>query len=306
MSGIRVANAPISYGAFELTVGIDPNVPDGIGILDEVSTSGYSGIDLGPVGYLGEGEVLGERLAARGLGLAGAYLEIPYADPDGRAAMMPELDAMLDTFDAVAPYLDAPKPRPTLADAGSDYRRTHPGRAHKDRAMGMDEDTWQRFAEGLQRVVDHCRERGYEPTFHHETGTFIEAPWEVERLLEVSDIGLCLDTGHFRIGGGDPARAIKDWRDRINHIHIKDATVDVMSGIIADGEPTMAIWSREAFPALGHGDVDVDAIVGHLIDTDYQGWLIVEQDILPQTQQRFARAAADQRDNREYLRGLGV
>jgi len=75
--------------------------------------------------------------------------------------------------------------------------------------MGMDEGTWQRFADGLQRVVDHCRERGYEPTFHHETGTFIEAPWEVERLLEVSDIGLCLDTGHFRIGGGDPARAIK-------------------------------------------------------------------------------------------------
>ena len=32
---ITVANAPISYGAFELTVGIDPNVPDGVAILDE-------------------------------------------------------------------------------------------------------------------------------------------------------------------------------------------------------------------------------------------------------------------------------
>ena len=37
---ITVANAPISYGAFELTVGIDPNVPDGEAILNEVQAAG--------------------------------------------------------------------------------------------------------------------------------------------------------------------------------------------------------------------------------------------------------------------------
>jgi len=304
--GITVANAPISYGAFELTVGIDPNVPDGEAILDQVSAAGYAGIDLGPVGYLGHGTQLGERLAARGLGLAGAYLEIPYADAEGRAAMMPELDAMLDTFDAVGPYVDGPKPRPTLADAGSEYRRNTPGRAWQDRSMGMDADTWQSFSSGLAEVVKRCRDRGYEPTFHHETGTFIEAPWEVERLLESSDMGLCLDTGHFCIGGGDPAAFLRTWRDRINHVHIKDATKAVMSGIIADNEPTMSIWSREAFPALGQGDVDVAGIVSFLIESDFDGWLIVEQDILPQTAERFARAASDQRHNREVLRDLGV
>src|SRR5213075_1319112 len=52
---IVVANAPVSYGAFELTVGIDPNVPDGVQVLDEVAAAGYGGIDLGPVGYLGNG-----------------------------------------------------------------------------------------------------------------------------------------------------------------------------------------------------------------------------------------------------------
>ena len=66
-SGIAVANAPVSYGAFELTVGIDPNVPDGVGVLDEVAAAGYAGIDLGPVGFLGGETELGERLAARKL-----------------------------------------------------------------------------------------------------------------------------------------------------------------------------------------------------------------------------------------------
>ncbi len=36
MGGIAVANAPVSYGAFELTVGLDSNVRDGLHVLDEV------------------------------------------------------------------------------------------------------------------------------------------------------------------------------------------------------------------------------------------------------------------------------
>ena len=66
---IVVANAPISYGAFELTVGIDPSVPGGEHVLDEVASAGYGGIDLGPVGFLGRGPELAARLNARGLGL---------------------------------------------------------------------------------------------------------------------------------------------------------------------------------------------------------------------------------------------
>ena len=62
-AGIAVANAPVSYGAFEITVGHDPNVPDGISVLDQVAAAGYAGIDLGPVGYLGSGTRLGELLA---------------------------------------------------------------------------------------------------------------------------------------------------------------------------------------------------------------------------------------------------
>ncbi len=98
---IVVANAPISYGAFELTVGIDPNVPDAEMLLDQVTEAGYDGIDLGPVGYLGRGEILQERLGERGLGLAGGYLELPYTDRTQLASAMSSLDELLSVFDAV-------------------------------------------------------------------------------------------------------------------------------------------------------------------------------------------------------------
>lgn len=301
----HVANAPVSYGAFELTVGLDANVPDGEKVLDEVSRAGYVGIDLGPVGYLGDGPVLANRLSERGLGLAGAYLELPFPDAERLEEALPELDAMLDTFDAVVGTLEAPPPRPTLADAGSKERRARPGRAHAEPSMGYSDDEWRDFGEGLRAVVTRCRDRGYEPTFHHETGTFVEALWEIERVLELSDIGLCLDTGHLFICGGEPVQALRDWGERINHVHLKDARRDRMRQVVEAGEATEAIWSKEVFCPLGEGDVDVDDILMELRRLDFDGWLVVEQDTLPRTAERFLRAAEHQRANRRYLSDRG-
>lgn len=298
---IVVASAPVSFGAFELTVGIDPNVPDGVHVLDEVAAAGYGGIDLGPVGYLGNDAELGERLAARHLGLAGAYLELPYSDHEALQRALPMLDEMLDTFDAAASHRVGPPPRPTLADSGDEDRRAHPGWTATNPAAGLDAAAWRRFGTGLGEVVARCRDRGYEPTFHHETGTYVEAPWEIERVLEVSDIGLCLDTGHLLLNGGDPVAAVEAWSSRINQVHLKDAKRSVMAGIIADGAPVTDIWSREAFPALGQGDLDADGVLAALGRIGYGGWLVVEQDALPRTKERFDRAAADQRANREFL-----
>ena len=304
--GIAVANAPVSYGAFEITVGHDPDVPGGISVLDQVAAAGYAGIDLGPVGYLGRGARLGEQLAERGLGLAGGYLELPYADHDALDRALTDLDALLDTFDAARPYLPGPPPRPTLADAGSRERRAQPGRSAGQPSLGLDAGGWRRFAAGLARAVGRCRDRGYEPTFHPETGTYVEAPWEIGEVLDRSDIGLCLETGHMMMGGGDPVALLREWGGRVNHVHLKDGVRAVMAGIVADGAPAAEIWSREAFCELGRGDLDVDAILDGLRGISFGGWLVVEQDILPRSAQRFARAAEEQRHNRAFLAERGL
>jgi inosose dehydratase len=306
MDGIVVANAPVSYGAFELTVGIDPRTPTGTDVLDEVAAAGYAGIDLGPVGFLADGGGLRDRLAERKLGLAGGYLELPYADPVALAAAIPALDALLDEIAAASGVAGSPPAHPTLADAGSEHRRAHPGQSATNHRLGHDADGWRRFGIGLREVVARCRDRGLEPTFHPETGTYVEAPWEIEKVLEVSDIGLCLDTGHLLLDGGDPVTALRDWGPRINQVHLKDAKRSVMAGIVSDGAIVTEIWEREAFPALGAGDLDVRGVVDGLRAIDYRGWLVIEQDTLPRTKARFDQAAADQRANREFLAGLGL
>jgi inosose dehydratase len=302
-SGIVVANAPVSYGAFELTVGFDPAVPDAESLLDLVAAAGYSGVDLGPVGFLGSGDVLRGRLESRGLGLAGGYLELPFSDYDALDASFGELDELLDVFEA-APDTH-PAPKPTLADAGSPLRRENPGRAATDASLGFDEAAWERFAVGLQRVVDHCRGRGFEPTLHPEAGTHVEAGWEIDRALELTDIGFCLETGHQVVGGGDPLASLERWGSRINHVHIKDASRQVIDDIMIEHDTVDAIWRRRAFPPLGEGDVPVRDIVEKLIRLGYSGWLVVEQDIMPGPADP-EQAQAHQVANRELLRSHGL
>jgi inosose dehydratase len=301
---IAVANAPCSYGAFEITVGVDPNVPPPLRLLDEVSAAGYAGIDLGPLGYLGTIADLRPRLQDRGLMLAGGYFEITFSDPGAVAAELQRLDQLLDVLDAAAN--GGPPPRPTLADAGAASRARHPGRAQNDRTLGWDEAGWRQFADSLARFAERCRQRGYEPTFHPHTATYVEAPWEIDRLLECSDVGVCLDTGHLLLGGGDPVEAVRSWGSRINHLHLKDARLAVIEGIVRDSAPVEEIWRRRAFCRLGAGDVALDEVLSLLGEIGYEGWLVVEQDILPDASDAVAQATGDQVANREYLNARGI
>ncbi len=300
---VTVASAPVSYGAFEITIDIDPNVPDPLTLLDWVAEAGYAGTDLGPVGYLGDSTSLAARLAERGLALAGGYLELPFSEPEKLAEALTELDALLDIFDSVAGL--SPPPKPTLADAGSPARARNPGRSALDPDVGLDGAGWRRFAAGLSAAVDRSRTRGYDPAFHHHTATYIEARWEIERLLEVSDVGLCLDTGHLLLGGGEPIVAIRDWAGRINQMHLKDARLSKLHEIVAEAAPVHEIWRRGAFCALGEGDLDICQVLDALAEINYAGWLVVEQDVLPDPLSP-GQALLDQRRNREYLHARGL
>ena len=308
MAETHVANAPVSFGAFELTVGIDPAAPDALSVLDMVAEAGYQGIDAGPVGFLGHGDELTERLSARNLAVCGGYIELPFHEPYRIGPALAELDALLDVFDAALPVnrsLGLPAPKPTLAAVGTERKHALPGQAVRDPGIGLGAEEWKRLAGSLEATVARCCERGYEPTLHNETGTSVEAPWEIERALELTTIDLCLDTGHLLLGGGDPVESLRAWRDRVNHLHAKSARLDVMSRIVADQGPTEEIWRREVFCPLGEGDLDGDGLLALVRQLGWSGWIVVEQDTLPGPG-KLERAHRDQRANRQYLRERGL
>ena len=56
------------------------------------------------------------------------------------------------------------------------------------------------------------------------------------------------------------------------------------------------------FCELGTGAVDFPGMLAALREIDYQGWIVVEQDVLP----GMGNPRESARRNREYLRSIGV
>ena len=263
---IRVASAPVSYGAFELTVGSSPFVPGPDEVLAAMAAAGYEGTELGPLGWLGTGAALRRRLGRHGLELVAAFVELRFGDGD-LAPLQATLDA-LDGFDAL----------PVLCDKGP-----------RDGEVDLD---------GVARAAEVARMRGFEPVFHHHMGTRVQTPAETERLLAGTDVALLLDTGHLAAAGGDPVQALRDWRDRIHHVHLKDVNLDALHAASQWNEA----WRSGVFCELGAGDVDLETFCADLRRGGYRGWIVVEQDWIPASQADAGAAAEAQARNRRWLR----
>jgi inosose dehydratase len=149
----------------------------------------------------------------------------------------------------------------------------------------------------VARAVERARSRGLEPVFHHHMGTRVQTPAEIERLLGGSDVALLLDTGHLTAAGGDPISALRDWRERMRHVHLKDVRLDVLRAADSWEEA----WRGGAFCELGAGDVDLDAFLSDLEGGGYDGWLVVEQDWVPGPDDDPAPQIEAQARNRRWL-----
>ncbi|GHJ55606.1 inosose dehydratase [Nonomuraea sp. TT08I-71] len=291
----RVAGAPVNYGIYRTTDA--PVGPDDL--LAALARDGYTGVDSGPIGYLGTGETLARRLAANGIDLAGGWVDLRFADPDGFAADLTQLDAALDVFTA-APAADARfAPRPTLACPGNPGRMARPG-TPTDLASALPAAAWPDFAARVQQAADRCRDRGLEPVFHYHLGTDVETEAEADRLLELTDIAICLDTGHLALAGGDPVAAVHRWAGRIGQVHLKDADLAAHARVRAAGGGLMDMVAAGGFCALGRGDVDLAGVLAGLDEIGYTGWLVVEQDA-PEDGRDLDRIRADQHTNRRWL-----
>jgi inosose dehydratase len=303
----RIANAPVSYGVFEMTIDRAGGLLDAETLLDQMTAAGYTGVDLGPVGYLGDTGTIRERLDARGLLLVGGWIQLRLSEPDALQDDLADLERTLDIMQAASDGVPtAWLPRPTLADAGSPARWANPGRGRDLPEIGLDDAGWQRLADGVARAAERVRARGFEPTFHHHACTHVESVAEIERFLALSDVGLCLDTGHLLLGGGDPVTAIYAYGERINHVHLKDASRAVLDDVIATSAGMEAVWRRGAFRPLGTADLDVDGVLAALKEIGYSGWLVVEQDRIPTGPDHVAEAIEAQVQNRAYLAARGL
>ena len=297
MSIRGLGTAPVSFGIYGA---IDELATPPLALLDAAVAAGYQGMELGPPGFFGTPEETAHAFAARDLTAVGAYVPIHFgADAATVAGDLASMERSLAELARCSPVGLA-----ILADEGSAELLRHPARAWNDRRLALDDAGWARLAEGMARALESAARAGVPTSFHPHISTYVESPWEVERLLASTDVDLTLDTGHFWLAGADPTDAIARFGDRINHVHLKDVRRAVLDRAKTERRTDFDVWWDDVATPLGAGDIDHERFLEALLGLGYDGWLVVEQDRLPLRHAPLEPVVLEQAQNRRWVENV--
>lgn len=260
---MKIAGAPISWGVCEVPNWGYQMAPERV--LAEMKEIGLTATEFGPQGWLPvEAEARAAVVAEYGLQPVGSFFLAVMHDPD--IDPIPAVNVELDAFEvAGGKYLVL------AADSGQE--------GYDDRPV-LDDEGWQTLFANMDRISEACAARGIEACIHPHWGTMVQNIDEVERVLDNSSVGLCLDTGHLTCGGADVVELTKKYADRVSIVHAKDLHKDMTDKLLT-GE---MVWGEGIkagmFAPVGQGDIDFPTIVATLKDAGFDGYYVLEQDIM--------------------------
>jgi inosose dehydratase len=260
---LRVAGAPISWGVCEVP-GWGYQLP-AERVMADMERVGLGATEFGPEGFLPEDpEARKTFLATYHLQPVGGFVPVLLSDP--AYDPLPEVDAFIDICLATGAGVVV-----LAAATGVD--------GYDDRPV-LDELQWKTLLANLDRLADHATERGVIAVIHPHMGTLVESADDVQRVIDGSHIGFCIDTGHLAAAGADPVAITVANLDRVKHVHLKDVDAEIAAKVVAKEITFSDAVEHGMWRVLGTGDVDIVAMVGALRASGYTGWYVLEQDVM--------------------------
>ena len=293
---IKIGNAPCSWG---VEFSDDPRNPNWRKVLAENSKAGFTGIELGPVGFMPEDpSILSEALDEFKQELIGGVVFRPFHDPD-------QWDFVLDGAVRTCKSLTAHGAEHlVLIDSISPRRAPTAGRF--DEAEQMSSTEWKAFKDRIATIAKiGTEEYGLIVGIHAHAAGFIDFEPEIERILEEIDeryLKICFDTGHHSYAGFDPTSFLRRHIQRTSYMHFKDIDPVVKADVVSKRTDFYSACGQGIFCNLGDGDVDFKAVRKLLLENDFDGWCTVEQDCDPEGK---TSPFEDAKVNRKYLESIG-
>ena len=96
---------------------------------------------------------------------------------------------------------------------------------------------------------------------------------------------------------------VKEFGECVRYLHLKDCDGAVLRRVRDEGLDYFEAMKAGIFCELGQGSVDFPAVIAEIEKLGYEGWAIVEQDVLvddPAAPRRISQA------NRDYLKSIGL
>ncbi|MFD0672690.1 sugar phosphate isomerase/epimerase family protein [Cohnella sp. GCM10027633] len=218
-------------------------------ILDVVAASGFTGVEaevcmLGP--YAGDPLKLKEALNLRGLSLAALTLALPWRGER-------ESDDEQEEADGLLAYLSH-FPGTLLILVQLPWHDRNEVLERQRNLLGI-----------INAVAARAASAGIVCAYHPNSpaGSVFRTEEDYKVLFAGLDrrvIGYAPDSGHIANGGMDPVEVFREQRELIRHVHFKD-------------------WSGAGgWHPMGKGEIDHPGLVRFLRDSDYEGWIMVEEE----------------------------
>ena len=142
--------------------------------------------------------------------------------------------------------------------------------------MSLEES--KKYYEKISEMGKYLQDEGMPLAFHHHMGTVIESQDDTVRLLENTDdtVKLTLDTGHMLFAKGDSLEILKNFGERVIHIHCKDIRKNILEKSLKEDFSFREAFLEGAFTVPGDGCIDYKPLFDILKKNNYSGWLVVE------------------------------
>jgi inosose dehydratase len=164
---------------------------------------------------------------------------------------------------------------------GTQERDVYAARTHL--GPQLNKNGYERLADHIAKYALQAKAAGVRSSFHPHAATYIETPEETRKLMALLDhdlVGMCLDVGHWIVGGGDPVQGVIEYGKRVTHVHIKDVDPEVLKKLIAGEYEGMnvAVEDHYLFVPAGEGALDLPGLFKELAKIDFSDWMMSEQD----------------------------
>jgi inosose dehydratase len=216
---------------------------------DTAAQAGFAGLEpmnlqLGPYW---DHVKLKDTLDARGIKLSSVALVCDWLGDGESESEIREADKMMDLIGSF-PYdvLLMPVQMPQSNRDNLDVRQKN-------------------FITCVNALARRAADRGIASSYHPNSpdGSIFRTRDDYDKLLPRLDqtvLGWTPDVGHIAKGGMDPVGLIREYRQLVNHIHFKDMFTD-------------GTWAQ-----TGEGSIDFKSVIEDLVKTDYNGWVVFEDE----------------------------
>jgi inosose dehydratase len=304
---VTITCAPCCWGVDDVS---NPHLPPWERLLDEAAEAGFSGLELGPYGYMPlDAQSVAAALDARHLSIVAGTIFDDLVCPANRQSLLRQTDEICALISSLplpethpgqrfaAPYL-------TVIDWGHDERDYAAG--HPERAPRLEPEAWVAMVANIRAIAELARDRyGIRAVIHPHAGGYLEFEDELDRVAEdVPDevAGLCLDTGHMDYSGIDPIATLRRYAERTDYIHFKDIDDVKYSDVMNRHIRFVDACAEGVMCPIGKGRIDYAGLYQLLTEVGYGGYITIEQERDPRN---TGGVLTDLAASRQFLRKAG-